>query len=58
MNKDISRYELIENITSDLTAFVKSDAILHLSKDSYSKDEYNRMLDGLKHELIMRLEQK
>ena len=58
MNKDISRYELIENITSDLTAFVKSDAILHLSKDSYSKDEYNRMLDGLKHDLIMRLEQK
>ncbi|MFS0506616.1 hypothetical protein [Lactiplantibacillus plantarum] len=58
MNKDISKYELIENIASDLTTFVRSNAILHLSKDSYSCNEYNRMLEGLKHDLIMRLEQK
>lgn len=55
MNKDISKYELIENIASDLTTFVRSNAILHLSKDSYSSNEYNRMLEGLKHDLIMRL---
>ncbi|MFQ4151731.1 hypothetical protein [Lactiplantibacillus plantarum] len=58
MNKDISKYELIENIASDLTTFVRSNAILHLSKDSYSSNEYNRMLEGLKYDLIMRLEQK
>lgn len=57
MHQDISRYELIEDIISDLTAFVKSDAILYLSKDSYSGAEYDRMLKGIKDDLVTRFKQ-
>ncbi|WP_436684565.1 hypothetical protein [Lactiplantibacillus plantarum] len=57
MHQDISRYELIEDIISDLTAFVKSDSILYLSKDSYSEAEYDRMLKGIKDDLVTRFKQ-
>ena len=58
MHQDISRYELIEDIISDLTVFVKSDAILYLSKDSYSEAEYDRMLKGIKDDLVTRFKQE
>ncbi|MCT0160935.1 hypothetical protein [Lactiplantibacillus pentosus] len=58
MHQNISRYELIEDIISDLTAFVKSDAILYLSKDSYSETEYERMLKGIKDDLVTRFKQR
>ncbi|TEA95256.1 hypothetical protein DM37_06190 [Lactiplantibacillus plantarum] len=57
MHQDISRYELIEDIISDLTVFVKSDAILYLSKGSYSEAEYDRMLKGIKDDLVTRFKQ-
>ncbi|MCG0823542.1 prophage P1 protein 4 [Lactiplantibacillus plantarum] len=57
MHQDISRYELIEDIISDLTVFVKSDAILYLLKDSYSEAEYDRMLKGIKDDLVTRFKQ-
>ncbi|KZU42706.1 hypothetical protein [Lactiplantibacillus plantarum] len=57
MNKDISRYELIENITNDLAEFIKLNAIIHLHKDSYSKAEYNRMLKGIEDDLATRFKQ-
>ncbi|WP_159259103.1 hypothetical protein [Lactiplantibacillus pentosus] len=57
MDNEISKYELIEDIISDLTVFVKSDAILYLSKDSYSEAEYDRMLKGIKDDLVARFKQ-
>lgn len=58
MNQEISKYELIELITNDLTAFLQADAILYLMKDGYSKEEYNRMFQAMKEDLSTRLEQK
>ncbi|MCC6111909.1 hypothetical protein LA431_00300 [Lactiplantibacillus plantarum] len=58
MGREISKYELIELVTNGLTAFVKAEAILHLTKDTYSEQEYIRMLQAMKQDLSIRLEQK
>ncbi|WP_301704381.1 hypothetical protein [Lactiplantibacillus plantarum] len=58
MGREISKYELIELVTNGLTAFVEAEAILHLTKDAYSEQEYIRMLQAMKQDLSIRLEQK
>ncbi|MEE6696020.1 hypothetical protein PS434_02660 [Lactiplantibacillus plantarum] len=58
MGREISKYELIELVTNGLTAFVEAEAILHLTKDTYSEQEYIRMLHAMKQDLSIRLEQK
>ena len=58
MGREISKYELIELVTNGLTAFVEAEAILHLTKDTYSEQEYIRMLQAMKQDLSIRLEQK
>lgn len=58
MDKDMSKYELIDNITNDLTSFINLYAFVYLTKDSYSRKEYDRIIQGMEKDMVDRLKQK
>ncbi|MCB7463424.1 hypothetical protein [Lactiplantibacillus argentoratensis] len=58
MDDEISKYELIATMKKDIQTFIDSEAMLYLKKDSYSAEEYDRMLTEIKHDLKTRLLQK
>lgn len=58
MDKDMSKYELIDNITNDLTSFINLYACVYLTKDSYSRKEYDRIIQGMERDMVDRLKQK
>ncbi|MBA3076675.1 hypothetical protein [Lactiplantibacillus plantarum] len=58
MDKDMSKYELIDNITNDLTSFINLYACVYLTKDSYSRKEYGRIIQGMEKDMVDRLKQK
>ena len=58
MDDEISKYELIATMKKDIQTFIDSEAMLYLKKDSYSAEEYDRMLAEIKYDLKTRLLQK
>lgn len=58
MDNEISKYELIATMKKDIQTFMDSEAMLYLKKDSYSVEEYDRMLAEIKYDLKTRLLQK
>lgn len=55
MDKDMSKYELIDNITNDLTSFINLYAFVYLTKDSYSRKECGRIIQGMERDMVDRL---
>lgn len=58
MDNEISKYELITTMKKDIQTFIDAEAVLYLKKDSYSAEEYDRMLAEIKYDLKTRLLQK
>ncbi|MBP5807869.1 hypothetical protein [Lactiplantibacillus argentoratensis] len=58
MDNEISKYELIATMKKDIQIFMDSESMLYLKKDSYSTEEYDRMLTEIKDDLKTRLLQK
>lgn len=58
MDKDMSKYELIDNITNDLTSFIDLYAVVYLTKDSYSRKECGHIIQGMEKDIVDRLKQK
>ncbi|MBP5842330.1 hypothetical protein [Lactiplantibacillus argentoratensis] len=58
MDNEISKYELIATMKKDIQIFMDSESMLYLKKDSYSTEEYDRMLTEVKDDLKTRLLQK
>ncbi|WP_076657762.1 hypothetical protein [Lactiplantibacillus plantarum] len=58
MNDEISKYELIATMKKDIQTFIDSEAMLYLKKDSYSAEEYDRMLTEIKYDFKTHLLQK
>ncbi|MFH5863016.1 hypothetical protein, partial [Lactiplantibacillus plantarum] len=55
MDNEISKYELIATMKKDIQIFMDSESMLYLKKDSYSTEEYDRMLTEVKDDLKTRL---